>query len=261
MTWIVFSRNRTFQLDAFLSTLKVNGGIDPMNVVVLHRYDDFMQNSLEVLKNHHPGVKFVEETSFKHQILQLTAESSDDVVYATDDALITRKIDTSTAIECLKHDRILTYSCRLGLNIDYCYPLDKQQPPPSNRHEDVENNVFMVQWKRESLDWNYPLSLDGHFFRKKFLEQLLPHLNFKNPNTMEAAMSEVSRTLHYDIMACPLISCYFSSPINIVQEDFKNRNGGRSVEELNEKFERNERFDPRKVLNRLNKSPHEVVYF
>ena len=45
-------------------------------------------------------------------------------------------------------------------------------------------------WKTASRGyWHYPMSLDGHIFRKADFAKLIPKLNFSNPNTLEANLS------------------------------------------------------------------------
>ena len=202
MTWIVFSRNRTFQLDACLATMVANGNVDPKDVTVLHRYDADLLPDLDRLRSYHPDITFVEEKVFRDQVLQLVSAATEELSFATDDALVTRPIDRAAIKACLAQERtVMTYSCRLGFNIDYCYPLNVKQPRPPGLTDDL-SGTFFYPWKACDHDWSYPLSLDGHFYKRDLLLRLLPRLDFRNPNTMESAMAQSARSRSWPV-PCP----------------------------------------------------------
>lgn len=257
MTWIVFSRNRTYQLDATLCSLVNNGSISQQDVIVLHRYDDSYKKDFSYLKTLHHNVNFIEESSFKDQLIDIMSKSDEIISFATDDALVTRKIDMNAIRSVLTYENVLTYSSRLGVNINYCYPMKSNQAVPNGQ---IVNQTFFYDWRQSQLDWAYPMSVDGHFFRKDFILSIIKNLNFKNPNTLESEMANTA-FLHQrmNVVACPLVSCYFNSPVNVVQNEFKNRHGNIEASTLNRKFSDGERYDVKKISNFLNQSPHEEV--
>lgn len=256
MTWIVFSKDRTYQLDAMLSSLKENGRVSATDVFVLHKYENQNEKNLQKLLSLHKDVNFIKEENFKKQTIELVDGAKDHVAFATDDALVTREIDMVAVQKSLSHNSVLTYSCRMGLNIDYCYPLRKSQSIPNGN---IIENTFYFNWKVSELDWNYPLSVDGHFFRKHFLKNLLNQIEFRNPNTLESAMANMARYVMQDVMCCAPLSRYFNVPHNVVQQEFKNRHGEITADALNEKFANTERVDVNKFHNFLNQSPHQEV--
>ena len=50
-------------------------------------------------------------------------------------------------------------------------------------------------WMGMEGDWGYPMSLDGHIFRTAEIAPLLEHLDYRNPNVLEAALARRPLTL------------------------------------------------------------------
>lgn len=257
MDWIIFSKNRSYQLDALLKSAYLNAQIKPEQIKILYKYDKEFQSSFEILKKEHNNICFYEETNFKQQLIDILKSSSNIISFGTDDALFTRKINVDSVNEMLKFNNILSYSCRLGLNINYCYPLKSIQKIPNGQ---IINNTFIFDWTQSTMDWNYPFSVDGHFFKKDFIIKFLENLKFYNPNSLESMMSINSHIFkNINFLSCDLTSSYFNNPINVVQHEFKNRHGNISADFLNEMYLSGNRFNVEKISNFFNQSPHEEV--
>ena len=70
---IIFSKNRALQLDLCLRTLQLHcADIHKISDVnVLYKADDHHKESYEILKREYPDVNFVEEVSFKQDLLEI----------------------------------------------------------------------------------------------------------------------------------------------------------------------------------------------
>jgi hypothetical protein len=265
MKWMVFSKDRPYQLDAFLRTAEKNGKIDPADISVLYRYTDGFEKSIDILKKEHPEVNFIAQGDFKKDVMQwLTSQNCVTVSFATDDALFTRDVRSNFVEFILANNpHIKTFSLRLGLHLDHCYPTNSAQSLPNGTLQ--EGILF---WLAESAegDWNYPLSVDGHVFRREEIVSMFSKFGFSNPNNLESnwqwlKSDQFESTSMLTVCACFAKSCYFNVPINRVQDEYKNRSGNVSHIELAEKYMADEsfRFDPKRCLNFFNKSAHEEI--
>jgi hypothetical protein len=138
--------------------------------------------------------------------------------------------------------RFAAFSLRLGTNTTYCYPLDSAQPLPLRS----EQGPFMAwNWSRASLDFAYPMSLDGHIFTTKLIRRMLLCARFDDPNELENAL-HLRRHLAPSGMLSFRESCLVSIPANIVTPTYRNRaseNLDWSPEVLNRRFLAGERID------------------
>jgi hypothetical protein len=257
MKWLVFSRNRTFQLDCFLRSAKQNAQINMKNVSVLYRYDFDFSESLEVLKLEYPDCTFINETNFREQTIEWVEKSTDTISFATDDALFTREVKSDFATEILRHNsEIFTVSLRLGMNLEWCYPTNQYQHIPNGN---VSNSqLFVWDASQAQCDWGYPLSVDGHIYRKHEILKILKRTSFTNPNTLEANIQAMKPFIQHT-SCCFLKSSYFNSPLNMVQSVFNNRSGQVSIEELEKVYRSGKRIDSSLIKNFHNLSAHQEV--
>lgn len=255
MRWLVFSRNRAYQLDALLRTLQANGGIDPATVTVLHRYDGRHAAQLDLLRDDYREVAWIEEADFRGQVVDWVKAVGDDLAtFATDDALVTRPVDLAPVADALRLPQVLAFSLRLGLHLDWCYPRHAPQPPPRGVRR---GEVFCWRWSEGEADWGYPLSVDGHVFRVPALLWALEQIAFSNPNTLEANLQPLRPYFGDMLGACFTESRYFNAPLNVVQTVFRNRHGHVDVDAFADLFDLGARFDPARVAGLVNRSAHQ----
>jgi len=154
--------------------------------------------------------------------------------FAADDDLVIRDFNKGLLVQFNDPD-VSCFSLRLGLNINYCYSNDKP-----NTLKDHKNDGDFIKWgwRKEELDFAYPLSVVSHIFKTDFIKSLTERINFINPNTYEGTLQSLSGETK------PLISSYkesriFGVPANSVNESWTNRNGlkhGYTTKELNDKY-------------------------
>lgn len=256
MKWLVFSKNRPYQLDAFIRTANENGGIDPQDITILHKYDLEYAEDLKTVMIEHPACEFLQEHDFRSQTIEWCKSVNGLLSFATDDAVFTRKIDENKIKNVLAaNPGITSFSLRMGLHLDYCYPLSSSQRVPDGQ---IFDGVFVWDFTKAEHDWGYPLSVDGHVFRSNDALQMLHAIPFKSPNTLEANL-QVLKGQILPVMCCFLKSCYMNVPINVVQGEYQNRCGTVSAEEMHKKYETGHRFDTKSSLNFLNASVHQEI--
>lgn len=255
MKWLVFSKDRPYQLDAFIRTATENAGITPSDISVLYRYSENFASDLLKLREEHPEVNFIEQGDFRNDVLQwLDKHESSVVSFATDDALFTRTVPAKMIEEILTgNPSITTFSLRMGLHLDHCYPTNSAQQIPDGM---IQQGVFVWSTSGADGDWGYPLSVDGHVFKRELVKEMFRAFDFKNPNSLESNWQVIRQ--HVSPIACCLPkSCYFNVPLNRVQDDYKNRCGNIDSEELQVLYRKGERHESKRFKNFINSSAHQ----
>lgn len=226
----IFSRNRPMQLQALLRSVHTFAH-SAGDVTVLYRYDDEYAAALEEVKAAHNNCNFIEDNDFKQQVISFLESSPGNCFFLVDDIVFRRPIDMDVCNDILKNNPdVLTISLRLGLHLNYCYPVNSYQQIPDGQ---VQQGFFLWPWRAGSHDWGYPFSVDGHIFRSKQLLDYIRHLEFTTPNSFEAEMQKIP---HYfalpNLTICNVESSLFNNPLNRVQDAFQNRSGNVTTEEL-----------------------------
>lgn len=256
MKWLVFSKNRAYQLDAFIRSASKNAGISKSDLTILYKYDPEYLESLKALMNENPECTFIEEVDFKSQTIEWVKNSGFFVSFATDDAIFTRFADVNKACEVLRQNsQIFTFSLRLGLHLDFCYPISQKQQVPNGQ---IISEIFLWNSNNANGDWNYPLSVDGHIFRSNEILEILEEVDFKNPNTLEANIQAFRHAIN-PFASCFMKSCYMNIPLNVVQKIYNNKSGNVTAQILELKYKCGERFDEKSVENFLNVSAHQEL--
>ena len=225
------------QLDAFLTTVTLwaPDAFDPLFVLYRATAPAFSR-AYDLLREERPYVTWIEERSFRDDLLEALAGNTPGVVFHTDDDVF---FDGVPAFE-LREDEVC-FSLRLGLNTTYCYPLDLQERLEAPR---VEPHRVSWSWREQPPGaYSYPLALNGHVFRADEARDWMSGLDYANPNELEAALQALLEGVRTRMASFPT-SRVVSIPANIVNETFPNRHAGlHDVAELNERFLAGERID------------------
>ena len=254
---MIFSKDRPLQLDGLLRSMSIN--MPGTNTCVLYHYLDDYANAIVELKESHPGVAFIEQTDFLEQVKGFVKRSAEYCMFLVDDIVFKEAVDMSLVRNAMDNNpRVMTFSLRLGLNLNRCYPLEADQPVPQGNV--YTPGVFVWDWKNSEMDWNYPLSVDGHIFRSNQFSTWLTHLQFDKPNSYEATL----QTIRQRYPLPPLSMCYVRSkvvnlPINRVQQEFENKCGDIDPASLLELWHAGKRMDIAKYQGILNNGAHEEL--
>ena len=253
---IVFSKDRALQLDLTLSSIKRNFKQVSEVCVIFHTSEEH-SHSYEILTKEFPDIQFVRQRThdtgglFSDIDTIITHCDQEYICFLTDDNIAYSPVVFSKSVlDGLFQNPFACLSLRLGSNIrkrDYGDGVLRDDClPPRER-----NDPFLT-WNRTTIPvggyWSYPLSVDGHIFRKQDTKRFAKELNILNssgafdwkqtPNEFEAKLQR----FWFDIpplMASLRMSCIVNSPNNRVQNTIKNRHGDEfsyDAQFLNEKF-------------------------
>lgn len=250
--WIVFSRNRAYQLYGLLETAWANGGVRHERIAVLTRYDADHQASLDQVKAVFPGCLWVARQDFERDVRAVLETASETVAFATDDSLFTRPVQWKAGVAALDWG-LSAYSHRLGLHLRRCYPLDCPQPLPADIASGV-GHYLTWNWRRASFDWSVLGSIDATQYRRADLERWITGAT--TPNNLEDVLQA---RIEGDVAACGPIASYVTNPVNVVQATHANRHGGGSAAELRDRFASGQRPDVMTAWGLVNESCHQEI--
>jgi len=240
--FLIFSKNRPLQLEGllksffhFLDNSKIK------RVSVLYKAEFGYQEAYETLESNFPEVFWQREIDFKRQVLEFSFSSTDFVCFLVDDIIFYQPVQG----DITPKETEICFSLRLGKNCKFCHPANSFYRQP----EFITEGEFVSwYWKGAEFDFGYPMSLDGHIFRKDVLNIMLQNFEFRNPNSLENGLtyynpilSNFSETKMRSFGSSRLVGI----PINRVNTEIQNRFGLEfpiSENELLEKFNQGERI-------------------
>jgi hypothetical protein len=269
---IIFSRNRASQLNLLLDSIieNSNGLFDKVSIIFradlgfIDGYQKIISSQLYKKINLHWYKENHLETSFDfNSILKdIIDEYIPYTTFMVDDNILYNKIESTQEdiLKTIKED-VICFSLRLGENCTYSHPANQNYSLKNHVYYD---NFISFNWNtQEPGDFAYPLSVDGHIYRTKFVNSALNAIRFNNPNTLEANLQHLLRYIPYKVYSFKE-SALVGVPVNLVNDSFNNRNGLKypiSVETLNKKFLDGEIID----LNALNfgdiNGPHKELEY
>lgn len=260
---IVFSKNRPLQLYACLESLFKYTKISADNVWVVFKADhDYVIPYYEVLGEcirYFGNISMLPEYDFRAQVMQLLEESKHDkIMFLTDDDVFKEPADLNLACKFLdQNPPCFAFSLRLGKHLTRCYSTQSPQAVPSGF---TKEPFFVWTWKGTEWDWNYPLSVDGHIFRKNDIVTAAKGAGaWKSPNTFEGNMSHLHPQIPHPQMACYTTTKVFNIPHNRVQDEVQNVHGGGSENDLLKAWNDGKKIDIASFQGIKNISAHQLV--
>lgn len=246
MITIIFSKNRSMQLNLLLESMEKNCN-DDLNINVLYSCTNKRhENSYIKLSEKYKNVIFWKENNFEEDLSKLVFDKKY-VLFLCDDCIFTNKFDLNEIVQLLdQNSRTIGFSFRLGMNTRYCYSLNCGQRTPSCIH--LNKNILMYKWTDADADYGYPLELSSSIYRVDDIRFILFDTEYGNPNQLEWNMFSSLNLFKQDQ---PLLMCYensvaFSAPINRIQSVNNNRSGSNikyDTESLLTEFENGGKFN------------------
>lgn len=254
---IVYSKNRPLQLYALLESMYVmTDAKESADVTVIYKYDEAYLPCLEELRTKFSGVRFLHQEDFRKDTLTTLITSVNQYSTFLVDDIIFKSGVSFKDIESLlsTNPNILTFSMRMGLHLNLCYPTNSYQPIPNGN---VVNEIFVWDWTQASGDWAYPVSLDGHIFKKSDVLKWASRINFTNPNQFEDYLQHSFKMDSVEKhCVCHTNSIIVNLPLNRVQDEYKNRCGELSAEELLSIWNSRKKIDTQSIAKLHNNSAH-----
>ena len=254
---VVFSRNRSLQLDSLLRSIRENFK-EISKITVLYEYDDYHQAGIEriIKKEYGLNISFIRkiDATFKNILLDIFNNSNDDYItcFCDDDIVMNSKPIDKDVLSILD-EGVLSLSLRLGKNIKIRYATDEEVQQPI--FSEYKEKCIIWEWDKAPFDsdWNWPLTISGAIYKKDFLYSLINNLNFKSPNTLEGAMNS-KKKLFINLKSSSLFySKIINNSVNRVQTDWNNRFGrlvSYTVEELHDAFMSDKIIDNHSFYNK-----------
>lgn len=233
---IAWSKDRPAQLDLTLcSYKKYFKEWKSLSTSIIIKYsNDFFKKGYDRILELHPEFKYIKENDFRSDTLNLLNSSKKEyTTFIVDDDIFINdmSLDMTEFKEFDNNPFIATLSPRLHPNVNFCYTQNAPAQQP------IYNEKRMWKWRENcSGDHNYPWSVAAfHIFRKCDILSL-NNMQFKAPNTFEAALCNVPFTAR-DWMICFENAKTFTGANNRIQFENNNRNeNSHPIEELNKIF-------------------------
>jgi len=267
ITVIIFSKDRALQLEAVIKSFLLHClDADLISLAVIYTSSSKpFSSQYEKLKREYPDVNFILQGDFRRNIFDAVgiptsiwnriglrrgkdADTANKfILFLVDDNIFIRDFYISSAADALqKETNTVGFALQLGMNINYCYPLDLPLKFPVS--EAVSDEIIKYRWTHAGDGLDYPLEISSSLYRRREIASLFIDLKFSNPNTLEsqmAARAEMYRTTH------PYLLCYkqsvtFCNPLNKVQNIYDNRSGNSqnySINALAQLFDEGYRID------------------
>ena len=243
ITTIIFSKDRTLQLDLAINSLKKNYK-DCDEIFVLEKYSEEYLPSLKILKNEHDDVKFIKQGgSIYKDVKDISLLSKNDsICFFTDDDIFYRFMQNHTNVYeyifSIEEIPVCCISLRLGLNI--C----KRRMDGSWYDDKITiafdgGDVMIIPKTNYAYGsyWSYSHSLDGHVFQKEYVRSIMSELQYlderyKYPQTPNELESQMQRfwPISNDAIICPKSSHVVNTPNNRVSETHADNRSGEDIE-------------------------------
>lgn len=242
LTTIIFSKNRACQLELLLRSLSIRA-------TVLYTYDPKFKTGYDKLISIYPRVKFVKETNFQAQLIELIQQGAPYTLFLVDDDVMIRGFTAECPeFDQFKHkSKIICLSLRLSP--DYHF---------RGLPQIIDGKMAWQPFARGSKtfnyrlrDWGCPMAIGAHLFRRK---DILPTIKrakeIKTPNFLEIILS--ANPPNRPLMMCFDKSKFVNVEANQVQTDFHSHPSGPSPESLEKKFLDNWRLSLSDIIQKAN---------
>lgn len=244
---IIFSKNRSCQLNLLLDSLKIFTDIKNPFVLYTTTHAGFEAGYKKI-----KGCQLIKQLNFKEDLTTLINKNKPYTMFLVDDDVFNRYFHIQEELKKFTDD-MLCISPRLGKNIRYCYSADQPMTVP----EIDEDGKFEWNKIKDNYDWQYPMSLDGNIFKTDDILPLLYGLNYRSPNTLEGQLA--GNPINKKYVICYEQSKLVNVAVNRVQNDCNNRYGNISAEVMNEKFLDGYKIDIGCIIGKTFNSPHVVI--
>lgn len=263
---IIFSMDRAMQLHACIGSLLEN--IKP-SIPICVLYHATTENHLvaydEVKKIYKDqNIRYVQQInkdSFRGDLINiLEMVLSMRLFFLVDDIIFTNFVNLEKVLN-FKNRRYVP-SLRMGMNLNYCYTMNEKQGLPTITkvcHDGVE--YIEWKWSDGKLDWNYPLSVDGHIFNKLDILNIAKNINYSAPNSFEAELQNYRKVFLCQYGVSYKTSRIVNIPCNKVQTENSNICGEVHQDELLDLWNKGLQIDYRKLKKYRNTSAHQEIVF
>ena len=253
--FIIFSKNRSCQLDFFLRSIKLYAEWLLNKVVVLYKADnEFFQQGYEEIQYLHPSITMIKESDFKNDLIEIIDPKIEYIMFGVDDDVFINEFIFND-FQWIRQINSFTYSLRLNNRMDYCYT-ENRVYPNLPKFDKIDDKIIW-NWKEISGgDYGYPFSLDCNIYRFSDIEKYIRDLEYHSPNTLEGETAKYRDNFENRKMVAFQENKIINLAINKVQSDNGNRCGVISAEYLNQMFLEGHRLSFDSLIGIPDNSPH-----
>lgn len=258
---IVFSKDRALQLHALLSSYCENvANPAPIHLLYHPSNNEHSRAYQEVIEMFPETIRTARrDNPFRTTLLEtLEAMRSPRLFFLTDDIVVIRPVDLREVANYSTDSFV--FSLRHGRQLSHSYVVQLSQPLPRFIDQvGAGSQHLRWRWQDGVLDWNYPLSVDGHVFATAEMQAMARHIEFETPNSFERGLNRFR-----DIFVGRFGLCYEKSrivniPCNRVQTDNQNLSGNIHQDELLKIWASGKQMDYRKLYGIDNISVHQEL--
>ena len=262
---IVFSKDRALQLHALLCSYSEKV-VSPVPLHILYHastpsHQRAYEEVMEIFSDKFSFIKQYSSASFKDNlIILLDSVLAQKVFFLVDDVLF---IDDFDVRDFAKFDTDkMVPSLRMGLNLEKCYTVQKEQPLPEliSCPSSDKDKIFW-KWNQGVYDWSYPLSVDGHFYSTQEIIAMTRLIMFSAPNTYEDQLQKFRRFFLFRMGVGYNKSKIVNIPCNKVQKENRNICGNTHQDFLLEQWMKGYQMDYRSLYGFSNTSAHQEIPF
>ena len=224
---LIFSKDRAMQLQAVLESFLLHCK-DPNRTrlkVLYKATNDLSRRLYDKLKSKFANVTFVEETTFRQQVIDITTESPH-ILFMVDDNIFVRDFRLGDIIDSLTaNPDAIGFSLRLGRNTCHNYNRNLTSALPDLQV--VTDEIVKYDWTNQEHHFAYPLEVSSSVYRANEILPLLQQLDFPNPNMLEGLMAANAKLYNQarNTLLCFDLSVTFCNPLNLVQTVCTNKTG------------------------------------
>ena len=220
---VILSKDRPAQLDLLIRSIRKNTPAHMFNIIclIIGSNEDYNDGYRKLYRKN--NIYPVYQLGFEQDVLGILKHicKNEFMCFMTDDDIVYKNIsenDMSDLEDSFSYSEC--FSLRLGQNtlMQDQYTCKYVDPPLSFR--EVDKNVMC--WNHWDLpddenNFGYPMSVDGHIFKRRMMVGFLNNCKFHNPNSMEAELCKFKRKIA-PIMCSFTHSVLINSPNNRVAD-------------------------------------------
>lgn len=261
---VVFSMDRALQLHALLGSYQdlVAGRV---KLTIIYRAStEAHEAAYREVFGEYAGLVDVKRQErrqdFKRLLLDALSESvAEHLFFLVDDNMFVEPVELASLAS-----QASTYcvpSLRMGQNLSRSYTLQRRQPAPHfcALEPTADESMLAWLWKCGELDWNYPLSVDGHVFQRCEILALAKTLDFDSPNRFEEQLQRFQPAFSWRLGLCYAKSRLINIPYNRVQTDIENLHGSVHQEDMLRMWNEGYRIDRNSYYGIFNESAHQEL--
>jgi len=263
---IVFSKDRALQLHALISSyLEKVASPAPIHILYYtstQSHQKAYEEVIEIFPNNNISfTKQDSDNSFRSNLISLLKSVHvEKIFFLVDDVLFIEDFDIEDFVK-FDTDKFVP-TLRMGLNLNKCYTLQKEQPLPELMPDIIKDKDKITwKWNQGVYDWAYPVSLDGHFFSTQEITAMIQLIDFSAPNTLEDQLQKFRRFFLFRMGVSYRKSKIVNIPCNKVQIENKNLCGDLHQDLLLEQWQQGYQMDFRSLYGFMNESAHQEIFF